>query len=305
MSQSNQLVSKAIELQQNTLANSQQAMEQAVELPLQQSVALQRNAAQFMLDGLEIGNWFGTQSVELTRDALDSYIQTVENAAQDASELTEWGMENAEAAGERDLQSTQQFATGIAGDGQTATAGARSQSDRPPAQGSPSASRQGPPQQSPRQAQQPPMQAQQVPQQTPLPQMGVRQAQPQGMSPTQAPISRPPPQQTSAQQPQPQQTQARQPRPQEMPAQRGPVPGMGAQQAPPQQAIRQEPQIGAQAGRPVAPATSPSQTEQASAGSQKIARQSSQPMSDSQQPPRQAAVVGESERETETPADNA
>ena len=43
MSQTDQLVSKAIELQRNTLENGQRAMEQAVELPLQQSVALQRD----------------------------------------------------------------------------------------------------------------------------------------------------------------------------------------------------------------------------------------------------------------------
>ncbi|MFB6141605.1 MAG: hypothetical protein ABEJ26_14365 [Halosimplex sp.] len=121
MSQPNQLVSKAIEMQRNTLENSQRAMEQAFEIPLQGLVDLQRNAAQLTLDGLEVGNWLNDQSVELTRNALDTYLTTVENAARDTTQLTEQSVERAGAAGQQGLASTERIATEFLGDGDRTT----------------------------------------------------------------------------------------------------------------------------------------------------------------------------------------
>ncbi|ELZ19915.1 hypothetical protein C475_21494 [Halosimplex carlsbadense 2-9-1] len=345
MSQTDQLVSKAIELQRNTLENSQRAMEQAVELPLQQSVALQRNAAQLVLDGLEMGNWLGTQSVEFTRDAMDSYLDAVESAARDTSELTERGIQRAEMAGERGLESTQRFASGFAGDGpgprtdasgagappgyrtpaeavaasapqgapnpeppatdgqQTgyATPAARSQmaparSSQPQqqrAQATPpqgmsmpaSPSQQAPPQQAPMQAppQQAPMQAppQQAPMQAP-PQQAPMQAPPQQISPQASPQQQAPPGQPPSGQ-----IQA-----QSMPAQQGPT-------GPPSQGPTP---VGQRTRRP----QTPSKTGQTSTSDGPVAEGAAgRPTPDSKPSAGQPAAAGESEREAETPADNA
>jgi hypothetical protein len=347
MSQSSQLVSKAIELQRNTLENSQQAMEQAVELPLQQSVALQRNAAQFMLNGLEVGNWLGTQTVEFTRDALDSYIETVENAARDTSQLTERGIQNVEAAGMHGLESTQQFASGIAGNGQPATTGIQSRQpqrygqtspewapiqgasppqmpayEAPPRQAPPQGApaqqptaqglspqqatqQQAPPQQATQQ-QTPPQQAtqQQAPpqqamqQQTPPQQAVQRQTPPQQAMQQQAPPQTAPPQRTQPQQFPPQQFSDQQAPTRQLSTQRLPGPQARFQQIAPQEGS----ETGTRIGGPAPGAQRPSQATGSPIGGGETA---TQPSPDSQQPPRRTVVVGESEREQETPTENA
>jgi len=108
MSQTNQLVSKAVEMQQNTLENSQQALEQAIEIPMEQSVEFQRNAAQLFLNGLEMGNWLQNRSVELTRDAFSTYIDTVQSAALNTTRMAEQGTQQAESLSQQGLASQKQ-----------------------------------------------------------------------------------------------------------------------------------------------------------------------------------------------------
>jgi len=93
MSQSNHLVSKAIEMQQDTIENSQRAMQQAVEFPMEQTVEFQKSAAEMMLNGLELGRWAQRQGIDFTNDALTTYITTVENAVQNTEQAAESGME--------------------------------------------------------------------------------------------------------------------------------------------------------------------------------------------------------------------
>lgn len=76
-------------MQQNTLENSQQALQQAVELPLEQTVQFQKNATELFLNGLEIGSWAQDQGLELTRDAFSTYIDTMESAVENASQATQ------------------------------------------------------------------------------------------------------------------------------------------------------------------------------------------------------------------------
>jgi hypothetical protein len=71
MSQTTHLLSKALEMQQDALERSQRTVEQAAEIPIRQTVELQRNAAELFLDGLETGNYLQNRGVELTRDVLD------------------------------------------------------------------------------------------------------------------------------------------------------------------------------------------------------------------------------------------
>ncbi|WP_123538540.1 hypothetical protein [Halosimplex salinum] len=319
MSQTNQLVSKAIELQRNTLENSQRAMEQAVEVPLQQTVALQRNVAQMMLNGLEISDWMGTQGVELTRNALDTYLDTVESAARDTSELTEQGMQGATSLGQQSLDTGQQFASAVSGDG--AMAGqppAQSQGQPPQTQG-----------QTPQpQAQPPQPQAQPSQPQTQPPQSQGQPPQPQAQPPQ--PQDQPPQPQT---QPHPSQPQAQPPQPQAQPPQQ-PIPQGPFPQAPPQpqiqgQELPQPPQSqqqahhprqlsappiqGAQTGQP--PTQSPGNGQYRPADAQRPTppiRQEvgseqapSQSRADSQRPAAQVTGVGESESTAaETPTEN-
>jgi len=316
MSQTDQLVSKAIELQRNTLENGQRAMEQAVELPLQQSVALQRNAAQLVLDGLEIGNWLGTQSVEFTRDAMDSYLETVENAARDTSALTERSIQSAEMAGQRGLESTQQFASGFAGDGQAGSQPGTSEAGAPPGYRTPAdavaaSAPQAPNPESPATARQqtgyapPAAQPRGPPSQASQPQQPPSQGTPQQLSvpqpsPHQAPAQQTPPQQTPTQQtPQqgapPRQIPAQQLSPGQYPSGQFPARQLPTHRSQPPQSASQ---VGRSARRPQTPSSATSEGP--------IADQpSGRPTPDSQRPVDQPATVGESEREAEAPTDNA
>lgn len=89
MSESSHLVSKAIEMQRDTVENGQRTFQQAVELPLQQTVEFQKSAADAIKNGLQMTNWAQRQGIELTTDALDTYVTTVENAVRDTERATQ------------------------------------------------------------------------------------------------------------------------------------------------------------------------------------------------------------------------
>jgi len=67
----------------------QRTVQQAMEYPLEQSIRVQKGAAQLLLSGLEMGTKAQSRSVELTKDVFDSYIRTLERAAQDTEQLAQ------------------------------------------------------------------------------------------------------------------------------------------------------------------------------------------------------------------------
>lgn len=107
--QTNQLMSNAIQMQQNALDIGQEALDQAVEIPLKQSIELQRSAGKLFLNGLEMGSWLGNRSTQLTREALDTYFQTVDNAAANAAQMTEQNLQQPTQMTEQGLQQAGEF----------------------------------------------------------------------------------------------------------------------------------------------------------------------------------------------------
>lgn len=88
----------------------QRAVRQAFEAPLEQTVQLQKNAAQLFLSGLQIGSEAQRRGVELTREAMDNYFSNAEAAVQSTEQLTETGVEAMRAgqgAIEQGMQSAQ------------------------------------------------------------------------------------------------------------------------------------------------------------------------------------------------------
>jgi len=108
MNQTNELMSKTIEMQQNAMTIGQQALDEAVEIPLKQTIELQKSAGQLFLNGIEMSSWLGNRSAQLTRDALDTYFSTVDTAAQNAVQMTEEGIEEISDMGQETLRSQQQ-----------------------------------------------------------------------------------------------------------------------------------------------------------------------------------------------------
>ena len=298
MSQTDQLLSKTIELQRNALENGQRAVEQAVELPLRGSVTFQRNAAQLALDSLEIGNWLGTQSVAFTRDALDSYLDTVESAARDTSRLTERGIRSVEAAGHQGSESTQQFASDLAGDGRAVQQPQQfaEQTDRPSQAGyagPTGATRQPDYADQPTVAPRPERSRQTFEGAAPPAQGPAYQQTPAGGQQYQSTPDRSAPMRGSQVSPQPQ------PRPPSQP-QSQPQPQSQSQPRPQFQSTSQT--TGTTSDRTASPAA-----ESKTIGAEPTANRRPPTRSgpDAQRPPRQVAVGGENEPEAEPPADNA
>ena len=87
---------------------SQQAVQQAMEYPLEQTIRVQKGAAQLLLSGLEMGTKAQSRSVQLTKDVFDSYITTLERAAQDTEQLTQTATARIQSQGEAMQQEGQQ-----------------------------------------------------------------------------------------------------------------------------------------------------------------------------------------------------
>lgn len=194
MNQNEQLTSKAIEMQRTTLENSQEALEQAMELPVEQTLEFQKRAAQLFLDGLEMSSWAQNQGVELTRDAFNTYIDTVEDTVRDTTEFTEGQMQQM-TTGAQQMTRQQPMTDQMPPTGQPA----QSRAQAPPMQGNAGGPIGGAPGPAPGQYQPPAGQSQQPDQQY---------ANPAPPAPAQQPQQAQPIQQT---QPVPQPTQQRSP----------------------------------------------------------------------------------------------
>ena len=202
MSQTNQLVNKTVEMQQNAIEQGQQAVEDAVDIPLEQSIQFQKSAGQLFLNGLEIGNWLQNRSMELTRNTLSTYFNTVENAAQRTEEMTEQGLEGASSLGQAGMQSQQGQLTDMhSGQSQGSMRMTQPQPQAMPQQRTQPQQQATPQQQAPSQQQTPPRQQAPTQQQQPYSQFEQQRVQP----PTQV--------QTPAQQTVQTQPQAQPPRP--------------------------------------------------------------------------------------------
>lgn len=113
--QTNQLISNAIEMQRHAFDIGQMALGRAIEVPMQQSIELQKSAGQLFRNGLEMSTWFGNRSAALTREALDTYFQTVDIAAENTAQMTEQGFGRTSTIGQQSLEPPQQqFAPGAA-----------------------------------------------------------------------------------------------------------------------------------------------------------------------------------------------
>jgi hypothetical protein len=81
-----------------------QALQRALEAPMEQTLKMQKSAAQMFMNGMELGYWAQDQGLDLTRDFFQNYIHTVEDAVQNTGQFAEQGMEFQQAA----MQQTQQ-----------------------------------------------------------------------------------------------------------------------------------------------------------------------------------------------------
>lgn len=97
MNDQSQYWSRTSEEQQRATEGGEQALRQAVQAPLDQTVQFQKNVTELLLNGLEMSNRVQSQSIELTRDVFDSYLDTVENAVRSTEQLTETGIETIQA----------------------------------------------------------------------------------------------------------------------------------------------------------------------------------------------------------------
>lgn len=71
----------------------QQAMQAAIQFPMTQAVSAQKGAAELFLNGLEIGTWANRQRMEMVKDAMETYLQTLDRTAARTGRVVE---ENAE-----------------------------------------------------------------------------------------------------------------------------------------------------------------------------------------------------------------
>ena len=215
------------ELQRTLMENGRKAMRQFVELPLQQSLQFQRSAAELFVNGLEAQKWAQERGIELTKNTMGNYLQTLDDVTQNAEELAKTEM----AAGQQQGQAIQQAMGQFQG-------GRRMQ--RQPSGGQQMGGQQPIPQQSPEMGQQTPTGGFQQPQGPQPQEIGQQQSQQPG----------------GQQQPQPQEIR-QQPRPQGMGQ---PHPPEIGQQRPPQIQGQQRP-LGQQPS-PQQPATEQSPTPQ-------------------------------------------
>ncbi|WP_435346368.1 hypothetical protein [Haloarchaeobius sp. HRN-SO-5] len=175
MSQNEPDITQTVEEGQKILETEQRAMAETMQYPYQQAVELQRNAARFMLTGLDIAESTQRMGVDATRAVFQNFLDVVDQTTRSAAELAG----QAGAAMEQP-QSTQQQQT-AGGQFQAPTG----QQYQPQGQQAPMA--QGQPYQAPQGQQAPMAQGQQYqPQGQQAPMAQGRQYQPQGQ---QAPMA--------------------------------------------------------------------------------------------------------------------
>lgn len=151
--------------QQGSSDAGQQFLQQALEVPMEQTIQFQRNAAQILLNGLEMTSWAQSRGMDLTKDMMSTYLDTLEETSRDTERIAEEGMEAMQEIGQAQQQAASQQAENF----QQSQAG-------------------HPRQTRPSQQTQPPRQTQAIPQygtqsaqgyQEPQPQQGYQEPQPQ------------------------------------------------------------------------------------------------------------------------------
>ena len=90
--------------QQNTTQDSQRALQQAFEAPMEQTLQVQKSAAQMFMNSMELGYWAQNQGLDLTRNLFQNYIDTVEDAVYSTEQIAEQGIE----MGQATMQQSQQ-----------------------------------------------------------------------------------------------------------------------------------------------------------------------------------------------------
>lgn len=93
MSDQRQTQERTESSQREAFQQGQRAIRQAVEAPLEQTLQLQKNAAQIFLSGMEIGSEAQRRGIQLTREAMDTYFSNAAEAVESTEQLTETGVE--------------------------------------------------------------------------------------------------------------------------------------------------------------------------------------------------------------------
>jgi len=207
------------ELQRTLMENGRKAMRQFVELPLQQSLQFQRSAAELFVNGLEAQKWAQERGIELTKNTMGNYLQTLDDVTQNAEDLARTEIAAGQQQGQAIQQAMGQFQSG--GEAQRQPSSGQGMGDQqPPGGQAMTGQRTGGQQQPPEMGQQASMGGLQQPQRPQPQEIGQQQPQPQGLGQQQ------PPQPQRLQQP-----LGQQPSPQAQPApQAAPEPTEATQQ---------------------------------------------------------------------------
>lgn len=75
-----------------------EAMQNTIELPMNQMFALQKGMAEMLRDGIEMSNWAQNQNLDMTKETLENYIEILEQTTEDTEELAERGIERVQEA---------------------------------------------------------------------------------------------------------------------------------------------------------------------------------------------------------------
>jgi hypothetical protein len=250
------------EFQRTLMENGRKAMRQFFELPLQQGLEFQRSAAELFMNGLEAQNWAQRRGIELTKDTMGNYLQSLDNVVQNAEEMAQAEMSAAQQQGQAMQQQMGQFET----DGQQLGGQQSTNQGMPDHQSNPQQSQrfgesaptdgfQQPGIEQQGQQGMPPAQGIQQPfgEQPPTqqPTQQARQQPPAGQPAQQPPTQQPPTQQPPTQQPPTGQSPAQQPPMQRSPLQEQPAPPEADQPATSESIEGSQPSTSAEGTEPV------------------------------------------------------
>ena len=81
--------------EQSTNQSQQSGMTGLLTYPMTQLMDLQKTAAKLALNGLEMTSWAQSRNLDLTKETLDSFIQTMERTSRETEQLGQQGMQQA------------------------------------------------------------------------------------------------------------------------------------------------------------------------------------------------------------------
>ncbi|PSP55996.1 hypothetical protein BRC73_08650, partial [Halobacteriales archaeon QH_7_66_37] len=93
---------------QSTNQSQQSGMTELLTYPMTQLMDLQKTAAKLTLNGLEMTSWAQSRNLDLTKETLDSFIQTMERTTRETEQLAEQGVETIQGATRAQQQLGQQ-----------------------------------------------------------------------------------------------------------------------------------------------------------------------------------------------------